>query len=256
MIVFNVDIDNTLIYSHKKNILKEKFCVDIYENREISFMTKRTHELLLEIREKIVVVPTTTRTVQQYKRINFNQDEFKYALTCNGSVLLIDGEIDEAYYNESQNLAKSSQNDMKKAIEFLNDDPDRDLDIRFIENLFVYTKTLQPEKTFQSLTNLLNTDVVDVLVTGNKIYVVPKTLNKGENINRFRKILNPETVLSAGDSNFDIPMLNVSDFSFAPFNILEKEKLRDNVILFGDDKKESDLLFSEEMLLHIKNNFL
>ena len=94
MIVFFMDLDNTLIYSYKtvmsyessKNLpdaridrrlswkqesvhqepmpvkSKDWLNVEIYQGREISYITKRTHELLLELRKHALIVPATTRT--------------------------------------------------------------------------------------------------------------------------------------------------------------------------------------------------
>ena len=46
MKIFMSDLDNTLIYSYKHEIGEEKTCVEIYQDREISYMTNRSCELL------------------------------------------------------------------------------------------------------------------------------------------------------------------------------------------------------------------
>ena len=38
MIVFYSDLDNTLIYSYRREIGGKKRCVEVYQGREISFM--------------------------------------------------------------------------------------------------------------------------------------------------------------------------------------------------------------------------
>ncbi len=62
MVVFHSDLDNTLIYSYKHDIGSDKKCVEVYQNREVSFMTKKSFDLLKAVKEKVVFVPTTTRT--------------------------------------------------------------------------------------------------------------------------------------------------------------------------------------------------
>ena len=39
MRIFFTDLDNTLIYSYKRDIGDAKRCVEVYQGREISFMT-------------------------------------------------------------------------------------------------------------------------------------------------------------------------------------------------------------------------
>ena len=43
MILFFCDLDNTLIYSYKHEIGSKKRCVELYQGREISFMTEQTY---------------------------------------------------------------------------------------------------------------------------------------------------------------------------------------------------------------------
>lgn len=76
MIVFHTDLDNTLIYSYKHNIGEQKRCVEIYHEREISYITQETYRLLQKMmkpekcHDQVLVVPTTTRTIEQYQRIH------------------------------------------------------------------------------------------------------------------------------------------------------------------------------------------
>ncbi|MBQ9140495.1 MAG: sucrose-6-phosphate hydrolase, partial [Lachnospiraceae bacterium] len=104
MVVFNVDMDNTLIYSYKHDIGESKRCAEIYQGREISFMTDKTSKLLRELARKVLIVPTTTRTRQQYERIDLGLGKIPYALVCNGGVLIKDGVEVEDWYAGSKAL--------------------------------------------------------------------------------------------------------------------------------------------------------
>ena len=84
MLLFHADLDNTLIYSYRRNLGEHKVNVEIYDQREVSFMTKKTQELLKQVAKNTMFVPTTTRTIEQYKRIQLGIQEPKYALVCNG----------------------------------------------------------------------------------------------------------------------------------------------------------------------------
>ncbi|MBE8948972.1 MAG: HAD hydrolase family protein, partial [Quinella sp. 3Q1] len=87
-ILFACDLDNTLIYSYKHR-RAEDICVEIYDGREQSFMSPRSLELLKKIAEKILFVPITTRSIEQYRRIFWAAD-FKptVAVVANGAYIL------------------------------------------------------------------------------------------------------------------------------------------------------------------------
>lgn len=70
MYIFYSDLDNTLIYSYKHDIGSAKRCAEIYQGREISFMTETTGQLLTQIKDLALIVPVTTRTIEQYARID------------------------------------------------------------------------------------------------------------------------------------------------------------------------------------------
>lgn len=241
MIVFNSDLDNTIIYSYKHDIGVGKKCVEIYQKREISFITKRTFELLQLVKENVEMVPTTTRTVEQYKRIDFGIGEFKYALVCNGGILLINGKSDEEWYQESLRLIGESKNKLLESIDLLKKDENIFFEIRFINELFVFTKSNEPEKTVSCLIDKLDSQLVDVFYVGMKVYVVPENLSKGKAVQRLKDKLQASTVIAAGDSKFDVSMLEIADYSIKPEN-LEISKKR-NVFAFSGNK-----LFSESVL--------
>ncbi len=216
MLIFNCDLYNTLIYSYKHDIGENKSCVEIYNEKELSYMTAKSIELLKKINEGLIFVPTTTRTIEQYKRIKFKDLAPKYALVCNGGILLINGSLDKAWYNRSLSLIADSKEELNSAFGILNQDENICFEIRNINELFIFTKSSAPEKTLALLKSSLNLDKVSAFNNGSKIYVVPKKLNKGCAALRLKKLLGAKKLFSAGDSDFDIPMLNAADFAFVP----------------------------------------
>lgn len=216
MIIFNFDLDNTIIYSYKHDIGRQKRCVEIYQGREISFITEKTYELLKRVSKQLLMVPTTTRTIEQYQRIDLGMGSFPYVLACNGGVLLVDGEEDAAWYRESLVLAAESRGEIEKAISILKTDENRIFELRFLKELFLFTKSSIPEKTVDFLKSKLDLSLVDVFNNGIKVYVVPKKLNKGNGVRRLREKLKGDIVIAAGDSEFDIPMLEYADYAIAP----------------------------------------
>ena len=243
MIIFNTDLDNTMIYSYKHDIGDDKICAEIYQGREVSFVTPKTAELLRRVNSCVELVPTTTRTLEQYVRIDLGIGTPHYALVCNGGVLLVDGKEDEQWYNESLELVQDCQSELAKAEDVLEADENRTFEIRNISRLFVFTKSSEPQCSVEALENALDTEKMDVFYNGVKVYAVPKALGKGIAVERLRKKLGAETVISAGDSEFDVPLLNAADIAIAPPNFPEFEKLTAEPIVM-----QGDGIFSEFVL--------
>lgn len=81
------DLDGTLIFSASRKQPGDIVC-EYKDNREISCITKRQAELL----PGLAIVPVTTRSIEQYRRIRFPEGfSPEYALTDNGGTLLVNG---------------------------------------------------------------------------------------------------------------------------------------------------------------------
>jgi len=295
MIVFHTDLDNTLIYSYKHDIGSEKRCVEIYQGREISFVTQETYRLLYkfsEWKEQVLIVPTTTRTVEQYARIDMGVGCFRYALVCNGGVLLVNNssnnnvkqtkvssdayeeerkqedenkhnglcevlqkdesrygsllgmmQEDESWYRKSLEMIQDSVGELHRALEVLDRDSRRNFELRFIRDLFVFTKCEEPETVVADLKRVLDGRMVDVFNNGVKVYVVPKTLNKGRAVERFREYIGADYVIAAGDSEFDISMLEAADLGLAPPELAQRYSFLGNVHRLSGEK-----IFAEMVL--------
>ena len=243
MKILCTDLDNTIIYSYKHDIGNEKMNVEIYKEREISFISNHTYELLKKVREEFLIIPTSTRTIEQYERINLKIGTFKYALVCNGSVLLVDGKKDKDWYEESLRLAKPSNLEVKKALEYLENDKRRTFELRYIEDLFVFTKCYKSETVVNELREYLDKNLVNVFNNKEKVYVLPTSLSKGKAIERLRKYLKAEFIIAAGDSEFDISMVEAADVGLVPYGFKSEFNIKSDICEMG---KEG--LFSEQLL--------
>ncbi len=243
MKILCTDLDNTIIYSYKHDIGNEKMNVELYKEREISFISNHTFELLKKVKEEFLVIPTSTRTIEQYERINLKIGTFKYALVCNGSVLLVDGKKDKDWYEESLRLAKPSNLEVKKALEYLENDKRRTFELRYIEDLFVFTKCYKSETVVNELREYLDKNLVSVFNNKEKVYVLPTSLSKGKAIERLRKYLKAEFIIAAGDSEFDISMVEAADVGLVPYGFKSEFNIKSDICEMG---KEG--LFSEQLL--------
>jgi hypothetical protein len=97
-----VDLDRTMIFSEGALgvPLDDSFeCVEMYEGKPLSYMSSRSVALLRELSETVIVVPTTTRTIEQFRRIALPGAPWRYAITSNGGNILVDGEPDMHWRN-------------------------------------------------------------------------------------------------------------------------------------------------------------
>lgn len=239
--IFCSDLDNTLIYSYKHEIGEKKQCVEVYQGREISFMTEKSYALLHAIREKVLFVPVTTRTVEQYERIHLGFAA-EYALTCNGGILLVQGEEEEAWYQKSLELISGARAELEKAYRYLEADKDRNFEVRDIRGLFLFTKSEKPLGTIERMRAVLDPALVDVFCNGVKVYVLPKELNKGKAVRRFRERVGVELIVAAGDSSFDVPMLEAADRALAPAELAAEYFMKESVISVGREELFSDVV--------------
>lgn len=242
MVILHIDLDNTLIYSYKHDIGNTKINVEIYQGRKISFLTEKTFNNLKKIKEKVLIVPTSTRSIEQYNRINLRIGNIPYALVCNGGVLLADGEKDSSWYQISLNLIRESLPALNTARCFLEKDARRKFELRFIEELFLFTKCDEPESVVRELKEIIDTDMADVFHNKEKVYVIPRKLSKGNAVERFREYMGADMIIAAGDSIFDISMLRTADIGIAPNGFR-----REYSIDFQIEEMPGNGIFSDEM---------
>lgn len=243
MIALFTDLDNTMIYSAKRNIKVDKTCVEYLDGRGISYMTNTSIQTLSKLKsiEDILIIPITTRTFEQYNRISIG--DFKYSLLCNGGLLLKDGIVDEEWLSDSVSIASRYINELNTSIELLKNDPDVCFEVRFVSNLFVFTKSNNPEETMSRLKHINN---VSVFNQGSKVYVFPNGLSKGNAINRFKKYLDEYYIVSAGDSPLDFSMSDSSDM-FLTSNKNYKGVSEDKFKIFENN------IFSDDILSYVES---
>ena len=250
MILFHADLDNTLIYSHKRDIGGDRIGVERYEGRTVSYMTPESLRRLKELSRRVLFVPTTTMTAEQYERIRFGIGTPRYALVCNGGVLICEGKEEKEWYEESRMMAESSQTELALAEEYLEQDADRSFEVRNVRGLFVFTKSRRPERTAAALRDILDSSGADVFRNGVKVYVMPKVMSKGnavkrlkERLMRVRCVSSPWYVIAAGDSGFDLSMAAESDLFFAPDTLRDAETCsRTEIFRPGAERIFSDYL--------------
>ena len=223
--IFFTDIDNTLIFS-KKRSPKNSICVEYKDGQPLCFMTEKSIQLYRKLSEKITVVPVTTRSTEQFERIEYIRNSH-YAIVSNGAKLFVDGiedkewtEYYQAYIKSCMPVFEKCRNTLKNAFPSCN--------VRMADNTFLYSRLDSDSKqAFEILSEICSNDNVNISESHGKIYVIPSEIGKGKAIKRFMKKYNfSDKTISAGDSLMDLDMLLSTDYSIAVNGELS-EKLKD-----------------------------
>ncbi len=261
--IFASDLDGTLIFSRRYlDRLQEPLqaslqLVESIKGQEISYTTGNVIEMLKRIHERILFVPVTTRTIHQYRRITLFHGQIKpsYAIVTNGGNILKDGEP----MKEWQQLVKDQ---IKKTTLSLEQVEKRFLETREsqwvksayrADNMFLYFTLDTAQVRREALNpffNWLRENQWAGSLQGRKLYFIPRCLNKGAALAFLKKQLDIHTLVAAGDSLLDLPMLNLADYAIAPFHgeLIESSSLeveRGEPIHFTANK---GILAAEEIL--------
>jgi hydroxymethylpyrimidine pyrophosphatase-like HAD family hydrolase len=213
-LIFASDLDNTLIHSRKKS-RRGDVCVETRDGERMSFMTRASRELLGNLPASCRFVPVTTRSVEQYSRINLPIAP-EYAIVCNGAVLLKGGEPDADW----SRATRESLADCLERIPGYYEAAlvsDGVFDVRLADGFFIFAKFNDRDVAATSLGGLVDSSLFDVIVSYNKIYVMPKGLRKGAAALRLKNLLGrDDRLICAGDSELDLSMLRAADVAIVP----------------------------------------
>ena len=212
------DLDGTLIFSAAKKREGDIVC-EYKDDREISCITSRQAELLPKLTG---VIPVTTRSVEQYRRIRFPEGfSPEYVLVDNGGTLLINGEPDREWTENSLRIVGECWQELERTRRTLENDSSRSFEIRLVDGMFLFTKSDSPAKSLE-LMRAAAGERVKCFAVGAKLYAVPAEINKGGAAVRLRERIAPGSrMLCAGDSLMDVPLLQFADTAIFPEDIRE-----------------------------------
>ena len=238
MITLFCDLDNTIVYSHRRTLNSAKRVAEMLNGAPQSYMTEKTFEFLSGCRN-ISFIPVTTRTFSQYKRLQSTMESLncEYALILNGAVLLKNGAIDKEWFAESKEIVKDSNAEMEKVAEFIKN-TDK-LVLRYCDEFLVYAGSSNPEESAKHLESIIDNSKVHVLFDSRKVYCMPALLNKGYAVKRLVKRLHPELTIAVGDSDNDVPMLESVEIPIVP-QLLETKVKNDKKIVVPKTEILSD----------------
>ena len=222
-ILIACDLDNTLIHSYKQK-RDGDICIEWIHDKEQSYINKETYEQIEELKKLSRYTPVTTRSIEQYLRINWKPGaEPEYAVTTNGAILLSNNERVSSWDETSYKFLDEYRKDLDDILAIL-DSQKEDLHIRCkkVDEMYVFAYCEDGvcvediADTFSKKTRL------NVEYFGRKIYFLPPQFNKGAALKRLKEKFVPEFVMSAGDSEIDIPMLEIADLAYCKESIIDK----------------------------------
>ncbi|MCT4592846.1 MAG: hypothetical protein N4A57_01020 [Anaeromicrobium sp.] len=256
--IFASDLDRTLIYSKKfiENICREEIVlVERMDEKEISYMTKKAFDHLSKLKDKLLFVPVTTRTIKQYKRIFMLNEVIspKYAVVSNGGNILIDGKVDEEWRSIIQSKLKECAPIDEIRNEFDKVKGHWVLRGYDADNLFLYNIVDEEnvhKETLDIFNKWLDKMNWNMSLQGRKLYFVPNCINKWSPIEYIKNMEKKNTVFASGDSLLDMPILNMANYSIAPTHgEIYKTYDKIDTIEFTD---ESGILCAEEIIKKVE----
>lgn len=235
------DLDNTIIFSHRRKLIGEKTVVEYLNGIEQSFMLTDTY-IELQKQGRSAFIPLTSRTLEQYSRISFFDDRCapEYALIDNGGILLIDGVVDNVWLNKTLSIISDKHKEMMR----LADDIKRFGSVKLQDDMILF---LKPETdNVMDKIGYIGDDFIK-FDHGNKIYICPSELEKGNAIRRFVSEFGADLVISAGDSRVDISMADPSDLCILARDLKEYVSDRSKIKFTDNEKIGMTLLKSKSL---------
>lgn len=242
--IFASDLDNTLLFSWK-HAVDTDLCVEFLEGEPQGYLTKDTPQRLVRIMERALFVPVTSRSIEQYLRIQFPEAcRPKYAVTSNGGVLLVDGEADQKWLAESARAVAPWSAAVQEALEALEQQPQAKR-CRVVDEMYAYAACETPRDALELVGAMEGRTPLNIEQSGRKTYFFPPPINKGEAVRRLRRYFQAERVICAGDSAIDVPMLGQADLAIVPDAELAGEILQTETAICGAADRFYDFVLME-----------
>lgn len=210
-----LDLDQTVVFSKRSaGEAGPSVVVEHLDGEPLSSMTVGAVEAYRALAATCTVIPVTTRTVLQYRRITLPTAP-SHAVCANGGVLLHQGEPDAEWAEWVRSVC--AQSAPVAEVEAHLDEVSGEEWVRLVrtaEGLFCYLVAHSREQIPGDWLAGLSTELEGigwgVSVQGRKVYAVPAGLSKASAVQRLVDQLGATTLLAAGDSVLDQPLLELA----------------------------------------------
>lgn len=234
--VVGTDLDRTMIYSQNSMNVGEKLSddllfkvVEMYHQKPLSYMTSPAYINLEIINAHAHLVPVTTRTEKQFKRVkipgttkaDLHSEREQYAITTNGANILVNGVADADWAAKIQAGFESDVASLEEAGAYLHQFKKESWmkDFRNADDFFYYmvvNRSEMPDQTLRSMKSAMKDFNWTVSIQGRKVYFVPGFISKGAAFAEIIKRVGADYSIGCGDSLLDISLMEAADLSIRP----------------------------------------
>lgn len=227
------DLDRTMIYS-RGAMGEDRFaaggllCVEYYEGAPLSYVSESAALGLRDLAASHPVVPTTTRTPEQFRRIDLPGGPWPYAITSNGGAILVDGQADASWRRGIDATVRSASASLDEVTAELRRRISTEWvsKFRIAEDLFCYLVVdvdVQPRDFMSEWSTWCIDHGWNASQQGRKIYSMPDPVCKSRAVAEVHRRLTEagllasgSPVLAAGDGALDAEMLASADAAIRP----------------------------------------
>lgn len=220
-IVYATDLDRTLIFSKRflESYNTDIQDVDIAEMKNdnvISYISPKVKHKLstLNNRDDIEIIPVTTRSIEEYNRVDIGINT-KYAIVSCGGTILKDGNtIPEWEDYVNSHLYRW---DLIQAKMDLEDFTCITQEVKIRDNKFLFTKISDKEKYDIEIAPLIvKYPNLRFIRQGYKVYGISNDISKEIALRWLYKYLNGDKLVASGDGELDLGMLAIANYAIIP----------------------------------------
>lgn len=186
-----------------------------------------------------MIVPVTSMSNSEYMSLNL-ETQPKYVLCANGGVLLKDGVVDKEWQQESLKLSEKCQHEFEISKKIFKANKSIVSKVEFVDDIFLKAKCSDKEEVITTLLGTLYHSDVYIWDIEKDIYVLPKSLDKGKNVERFVSYLKEkenyyyiDSTYGIGVSFLDLRMLESVNY------VVVSKKLNSNNFTFLNSRNYS-----------------
>ncbi|BDD84838.1 hypothetical protein TPB0596_46010 [Tsukamurella pulmonis] len=225
------DLDRTLIYSQAASgpafATADPVCVEIYRDAPLSYMTPASIDALAALSAATPVVPTTTRTPEQYLRVRLPGGPHRFAICSNGGEILVDGAPDPQWRSHIRGLLGGLPAGLDRIAAELEHRlaPEWGARLRLVPGLFAYvvSEVRIPAEVVDEWRAHCAPLGWSISQQGRKLYTIPDPVTKSRAAREVRRRLESTGAitatapwLAAGDGALDADLLEAADAAIRP----------------------------------------
>jgi len=221
MIAAFLDLDRTLIHSARSvGVRREGLTVvELIDGAESAFAPRELAADLAALAADIALVPTTTRSLAQLKRVTlFDDVPHRFEIAANGGVILEHGSPDIEWSAHIAGAVRGAGVSVRRVRDLVAGLVPGSV-VRIVDDVFVYLVSPAEEEAEEAAA-LLGPLADDLgwrcSRQGRKVYLVPAAVEKAVAVSEVARRLGTRIVLAAGDAELDRRMLGEADHAVVP----------------------------------------